>query len=66
MKISGSISSLSNTIFYFPSDHLHLVYVTIPCDQETKRRLETVGVTEVSIDIVARERGRRLDRRVSV
>jgi hypothetical protein len=41
-KFSGSVSSLSTTVSYFPFDRLHPVYATVPRDHETKRRLETV------------------------
>jgi hypothetical protein len=42
VEISGSISSLSTTVSYFPFDRLHPVYATVLRDYETKRRLETV------------------------
>ena len=39
---SSSVSSLSTTVSYFPSDRLQPVHDTIPRDHETKQRLKMV------------------------
>ena len=66
MKIGGSVSSLSTTVSYFPSDRLHPVYAMISRDHETRRRLEKIELQRFQLTPSQGEVGHRPERRVSV